>query len=689
MPEPDETVNETKTMLEERLARERASSQSGRLIGGGQIPKGIFDQISLVAFVLDCNLRIMRFNNAAERLFGKRFGDVQGKAYFECVPVLSEINHDHAFQRAIALGAPAEVKEVSLVNLESRRQLFFDFEIDPILDEAGRLAGISVIGLDVTERVKLRRKLARQNEDLIALNQVSNALRRTMDLEKAFCIIASALTSQEGGGYDHAMIFLVDQERENIVGQIAVDSVGLRDAWAIWRDLTRHDGPLQKTLEATQPVLARRWGDLTKTVRQIKLPMNDSSSVLVHAVKTGHTVTQETRNEEGLSHLRLQPEVFKHFAMTSFAAAPLLTDTEAIGVVVVDSSSRPRKFSPERLTMLEMFANQAALAINNGIIFANVLDRAQRDSLTRLYNHGHFQDQLKIELERSRRYSYPVSLIMLDIDHFKKFNDNFGHQTGDLVLKQMALVLAAGLRVSDVVARYGGEEFAMLLPQTSHENAVELATRLCAGVSRKVVVQGPKGERLNVTASFGVATYPQHAAEPAALVSIADDALYAAKDQGRNRVVSANNLPPPGSTTVNLTSQTSSGTSVPAMSQTSAGTSVAPGPPTLDLSKTLPPPSSVRRIPRPSASSSDITQSFPTDAAGETESGETSVPATERERGGRKTFKVTDHLTPPKHRTDTMPPTMIELPRKSSHAETDRERPPTRAPRRSAKHKKK
>src|SRR5690606_31823497 len=108
-----------------------------------------------------------------------------------------------------------------------------------------------------------------------------------------------------------------------------------------------------------------------------------------------------------------------------------------------------------------MFASQAALAINNGLMFQSVLDRAQRDSLTRLYNHGHFQETLRAELERASRYSTPLSLILLDIDHFKRFNDTWGHQVGDKVLKQTALLLGALVRVTDVAARYGGEEFAL------------------------------------------------------------------------------------------------------------------------------------------------------------------------------------------------------------------------------------
>jgi diguanylate cyclase (GGDEF)-like protein len=316
-----------------------------------------------------------------------------------------------------------------------------------------------------------------------------------------------------------------------------VDSIGLRDAWGIWRALTSHDAPLQKALEATQPVLARRWGELSDLVRSVKVPLNDATSILVHAVRTGETVTNDDIVEG--SGLRVHPAIAEHFPLKRFAAAPLLADREAIGVIVVDASTRKRDFSIERITLLEMFANQAALAINNGLIFQDVLDRAQRDSLTRLYNHGHFQEVLRGEIDRSTRYGQPLSLILLDIDHFKRFNDTYGHQTGDRVLKQTALLLSALVRVTDLPARYGGEEFALLLPHTDYKHALELAERLRVGVERKVVVSGPKGEKIGVTASFGVSSFPDHADNAHDLVTCADASLYIAKDRGRNRVVGA------------------------------------------------------------------------------------------------------------------------------------------------------
>jgi diguanylate cyclase (GGDEF)-like protein len=437
------------------------------------------------------------------------------------------------------MGVPTEVKDVEIFDHSKGRKFIFDFQVDPIVGDDGKLAGVSMIGLDVTERFKLRRRLARHNEDLKTLHDTSNALRKTMDLEKAFMIIASALTSEEGGGYDKALILVIDQDREYLKGRMAVDSLGLDSAHGIWRSLTSHDGPLDKMLANSYPVLSKRWGDLTDKVAQVRIPLRSETSLLVHAMRTTETVTHETPREQGLEHLHLAPELASQFPMTCFAAAPLKTDQDSIGVIVVDSSSKPRRFSPERLNMLKMFASQAALAINNGLIFQNVLERAQKDSLTRLYNHGHFQESLRNEIERAKRYNYPVSLVMLDIDHFKKFNDNYGHQTGDMVLKQTALVLTAGVRVTDMAARYGGEEFALLLPQTNHEHAMELATRMCAGVGRKVTVTGPRGQRVGVTASFGVATFPGHAESAAELVSIADEALYYSKRNGRNQVRSA------------------------------------------------------------------------------------------------------------------------------------------------------
>lgn len=511
---------------------------------GGPPAKRIFDQVSIVAVVLDTNMRIVRFNRQAERLFGRSYVEVLGKPYDEVLEIFGRVNRDHIIQRTIALGTPNEAREVEITDPESGEPYYFDFTVDPILGDDGKMAGVSVIGLDSTERTLLRRKLADQNRDLLALQRVSNALRKTMDLDRAALIIASALTSGETGGYAQAMIFLVDEHREFLQGTVCVDSLGVSDPRGIWRGLTSNDGPVSQSLEKSQPILARRWGELTEKVKSIKVPLDADHSILAHAVRTGETITHETLRDH--PQLRVHEAVTEHFNLKHFAAAPLLADREAIGLIVADAGGKPMHFSPEQLTMLEMFASQAALAINNALKYQNMVDRAQRDSLTRLYNHGHFQEVLKSEIDRAERYGNVLSLVLLDIDHFKKFNDVYGHQTGDKVLRQTALLLNSLVRVSDVAARYGGEEFAVLLPQTTYQAARETAERLRDGVARKATVTGPKGEKLSVTASFGVATFPLHASSAAELIALADESLYLAKERGRNRVCGAEQLPEPG-----------------------------------------------------------------------------------------------------------------------------------------------
>jgi len=163
-------------------------------------------------------------------------------------------------------------------------------------------------------------------------------------------------------------------------------------------------------------------------------------------------------------------------------------------------------------------------------------ERANTDGLTDLYNHRYFQERLAKELSRAERYGRPLSIIMLDIDHFKALNDAHGHPVGDVVLQELARVLVASVRDIDVVARYGGEEFAIILPETQASEAMLCAERLRAAVRRHCFV-GKGGETIPVTISLGVAQYPVHSVEREGLIMAADLAMYQAKSLGRNRAV--------------------------------------------------------------------------------------------------------------------------------------------------------
>ena len=161
---------------------------------------------------------------------------------------------------------------------------------------------------------------------------------------------------------------------------------------------------------------------------------------------------------------------------------------------------------------------------------------SKKDGLTDLYNRRYFQERIADEFSRARRYDFPLSFIMFDIDHFKNINDRYGHQAGDEVLKTIARILVQHVRDVDIPARYGGEEFALILPHTSLLNAAIVAERI-----RQQVMEEPvnfQGQQIDVTISLGVAGIPDN--NPSSfheLIRFADDALYRAKQTGRNRTV--------------------------------------------------------------------------------------------------------------------------------------------------------
>jgi diguanylate cyclase (GGDEF)-like protein len=215
------------------------------------------------------------------------------------------------------------------------------------------------------------------------------------------------------------------------------------------------------------------------------------------------------------------------------ALAPLQADREIIGVVRVTSmleeNAAARQERSKRLSAgLPEFSKFLALALKTPDLYT----RAVQDGLTGLWTKRHFLTQAKSQMDASGRYGDPLSLIMVDVDHFKKVNDTHGHVTGDKVLKGVAEILRKKVRGGSAY-RYGGEEMAVLLPKADLEGALQVAERLRAGI------EAHKIAGVKVTASFGVAQFDPALADPPAFVEMADQALYRAKEGGRNRVVSA------------------------------------------------------------------------------------------------------------------------------------------------------
>jgi diguanylate cyclase (GGDEF)-like protein len=214
-------------------------------------------------------------------------------------------------------------------------------------------------------------------------------------------------------------------------------------------------------------------------------------------------------------------------------SVPLRTGAGVLGVLNLYDRVDRQPYDDADLETIQSFAGQAAVAIDNVLLHQEAQRLSVTDGLTGLGNYRSFQQTLAREVDRAARFHRPLSLLMLDLDHFKQVNDAHGHQVGDAVLVQVADRIREEVREVDVVARYGGEEFVVVLPETGLEGAQHLADRICESIRARPLRTGA-GD-LAVTVSIGVAVYPEHGDSPASLVRAADLALYVAKGDGRDR----------------------------------------------------------------------------------------------------------------------------------------------------------
>lgn len=204
--------------------------------------------------------------------------------------------------------------------------------------------------------------------------------------------------------------------------------------------------------------------------------------------------------------------------------------------VLLGPRSDGQEYGTEGCRLLERIAPDVALALRKGIDLDRLRSQAYFDALTGCYNRRGFDERLQVELKRGNRYGRPTALMLVDLDGFKRINDELGHQAGDHVLRRFAELLSGTFRNTDVISRYGGDEFAVIFPETSSADAVRLAERarsLLRDLCPDEVIERA------VTASFGIAASPADASQADALVASADRALYAAKMGGRDRVVAA------------------------------------------------------------------------------------------------------------------------------------------------------
>lgn len=221
-------------------------------------------------------------------------------------------------------------------------------------------------------------------------------------------------------------------------------------------------------------------------------------------------------------------------SVKSEAAVPLRIKDEVIGVLDIESEKLDA-FSERDLRMFSVFASQAAIAIENDRLYNEIKSLSLTDSLTRVANRRHFDLMLSSEFRKAKGYSRPLSLVMIDLDDFRSFNDRYGHLAGDKILIHISNILIKNVRDTDFVARYGGEEFTIILPETSNTLAMKVSERIRNSVEKNVLNIEGVGKK-KMTISIGVASFPDNADTTTELVDSADRALYRAKQMGKNCV---------------------------------------------------------------------------------------------------------------------------------------------------------
>ncbi len=257
------------------------------------------------------------------------------------------------------------------------------------------------------------------------------------------------------------------------------------------------------------------------------------SSICETAIKNQIILLKEDLSKEKRRNIIFKGE--PKLNACSLIFCPFINSHLTGGILILNRL--PKKYTERDKEIVSFIADLSGTGLEKAWMYSREKEKAIKDGLTGLYNHRFFQESLSNAIETAKRNGALLGLIMFDIDHFKMFNDRYGHQIGDMVLEKVGNIIQNNIRKSDIPARYGGEEFAIILPDTGLENSYTVGDKMRRIVEEKGIKIGDK--EINITISGGVATFPKDAVSKDELVKAADDALYRAKSTGRNKIVAS------------------------------------------------------------------------------------------------------------------------------------------------------
>lgn len=453
-------------------------------------------QTSPVAIItVDTDGIVKTWNKTAAQIFGWKEEEVLGKPLPTVPPDKQEefrLNRERVFRgEAFSnMEVVRQRKDSSLIHVS--------LSTAPLRDARGKTTGVMAVLVDITDRKKAEEETRRHLEEFVTMNRVAMAAASALSLDEALERTTEALV--ETLGYPDVAILLLDAETKELY---------LHPSYR---------GTSQQSV--VYPLAVPPGRGITGWVAEKGEPL------LVP------DVSKDPRYIHGNPNTK------------SEMCAPLRVSNRIIGVLNVESPVL-NAFSEHDLGLLTTIASQVAVLIENARLYEETKQLAITDSLTGLFNLRYFYQELGKEIGRSDRYQRPLSLIMFDIDNFKRYNDTYGHLAGDDLLKELSQLATGLVRRTDTLARYGGEEFFIILPETEPKEASRLAARIVEAVRGYRFLVRDGSRRGQITVSCGVATYPYHADNAKALIHATDAALYKAKET-KDRIWTS--APPPGTT---------------------------------------------------------------------------------------------------------------------------------------------
>lgn len=375
---------------------------------------------------------------------------------------------------------------------------------------------------------------------------VTKAILRSLSIDQILYVVLSGATSGEGLGFNRGLFLLADHGQRCMRTGMALGPIHEQEAHRIWEDMVEKALTLEALLHDYDTVKDDpNAHQLSRRLRHLKIPLDSLPQLAEQGVLPAGT--GRARIEPMIASCLLQrtplhsrtlelaceaTDDHEAFGFRNWWMVPLLTPERIVGMLVVDDAFSNRDVSPGMQHLLVALANLSAIAVEKSKLFDEMRALAQVDGLTGLVNRRVYEQELDRLLTQSRQTGRTLSLIVIDIDHFKRYNDRHGHLAGDDALRFVATVIRGAARKTDTIARYGGEEFVVLLPDTPYECATRVAEKLVTAVRTQSA--GSTKEPLTVCA--GVANSPDGGIDAKQLFELADAALYRAKRSGRDRV---------------------------------------------------------------------------------------------------------------------------------------------------------